>query len=257
MYYRASITYICSGFVTAWRTLTVVRIPGREAGSFADALLWFPLVGALLGGLMAAVCWAVGACAHWTMMAGIAGAGMLALLTGGLHLDGLADGADGLYGNRTPARRLEIMKDPRVGAMGVVAIVFVVLLKTCAMARLAESGAWSWLVLPVIWSRTGMAVLAASMPYARAAGEGTARGFVSDARPVHAIVAVLLALAISLPLAPEATLVCAVVGAALVFIFRRVFQRAVGGITGDLLGFSCECVEVVLFIGLALAACRT
>jgi adenosylcobinamide-GDP ribazoletransferase len=240
-----------AGFVTAWRTLTVLRMPGRETGSFAHALPWFPLVGGLLGLLVAAAAWAAAAGAHWPALAGVAGAGLLALVTGGLHLDGLADGADGLYGERTAERRLEIMKDPRVGAMGVAAIVFVVLLKTIAIARLAELGAWLWLALPMVWSRTAMAVLAASLPYARA--EGTARGFIAASRPAHAAAAVLVALAITLPLAPGPALGCAAAAALLSLLLRRAFLRAVNGITGDLLGFSCEFSETVLLLGLALA----
>ena len=246
----SSLTRICAGFITAWRTLTVVRLPGRDAIRFADALPWFPIVGALLGLLVATAAWVAVGGAHWPLLAGVAGCGLLALLTGGLHLDGLADGADGLYGNRTPARRLEIMKDPRVGAMGVVAIVFAVLVKAAAIARLAELGAWLWLVLPIVWARTAMAVLASCMPYARA--DGTARGFVADARPAHAVIAVLVALALTLPCAPGPALGCAVLTALLIVLLRRIFQRAVGGITGDLLGFSCEFSETALFLALAL-----
>ena len=243
-------TPLFPGFLTAWRTLTILRLPGRDAARFAAALPFFPVVGALLGAGVAAVSWAAAA-AHWPALAGPAAAGLLALVTGALHLDGLADGADALYGHRTPARRLEIMKDPRVGAMGVTALIFAVLLKVVAIGRLAGDGAWLWLVLPCVWSRAAMPVLAVSLPSARP--DGTAGRFLADARPSHAVVAVLLALALTVAVAPRAALACAAATVVLVLLLRRVFRRAVGGVTGDLLGFGSEFIEVALLLGLALA----
>ena len=244
-----SILKFFAGFASAWRTLTVLRLPGRDVSSFADALPFFPLVGLALG-VVAAGAARCAVVAGWPALSGLAGAGMLALITGALHLDGLADGADGLYGHRTAERRLEIMKDPRVGAMGVVALVFVLLLKVAAITRLAAGPAWLWLVLPCVWSRVAMAVMAVSLPYART--EGTARGFIADARPAHAVAALLLGAACTLAIAPRATLACAAAAILIVLVLRRAFLRAVNGLTGDLLGFTCEIVETVLFLGLAL-----
>jgi adenosylcobinamide-GDP ribazoletransferase len=242
---------LLSSFVTAWRTLTVLRLPGREAPRFADALPCFPLVGLVLGCVAAAAARAA-VIAGWPALGGAAGAGMLALITGALHLDGLADGADGLYGTRTPEQRLAIMKDPRVGAIGVVALVFAILLKMLAITRLAAGPSWILVALPCVWSRAAMTVLAVSLPYARA--EGTARAFIEGARPAHAMAAVLLAAAATAFLAPLAALACAAAATLIALALRGVFRRAVGGITGDLLGFACEIVEVALLLGLALAA---
>lgn len=241
------------GFVSAWRTLTVLRLPGRDAAQFRDALPFFPVIGLLLGGLAAGVAW-FGLRAGGPALAGLAGAGMLTLCTGALHLDGLADAADALYGERPPERRLDIMKDPRIGTMGAVALIFAVLLKVFAVSRLAGAGAWAWMVLPVIWSRVVMVGLAVTMPYARPSG--TAQAFVAGARPAELVAALLLTLLLTGWFAPAATVGCALASAALALVLRRRFLRAVGGLTGDLLGFACEVAESTLLLGLALAARR-
>ena len=241
---------IYAGFVTAWRTLTVLRLPGREVQCSVDALPFFPLVGWVLGGIAALGAW-LGMAAGGPSLAGFAGVGLLTLCTGALHLDGLADSVDGLYGGRTPERRLEIMKDPRIGAMGAVALIFAVLLKIFALARLASIGAWPLVLLPCVWSRVAMVGLAVSMPYARR--DGTAKGFVADARVGHAIAAVLLAAALTIGIAPLATAACALFTVAWTVVLRRKFLLAVGGLTGDLLGFACEFIEIALLLGLALA----
>lgn len=244
---------LLAAFTSAWRTLTVLRLPGRDAAQFCDALPFFPLIGLLLGGLAAGVAW-LGLRAGGPVLAGLAGAGMLTLCTGALHVDGLADAADALYGERSPQRRLEIMKDPRIGAMGAVALIFAVLLKVFAIARLAGAGGWAWMVLPVIWSRVVMVGLAVTLPYARPSG--TAQAFVAGARPAHLAAALALALALTGWYAPAVAIGCALASTAIALVLRHRFLRAVGGLTGDLLGFACETTEIVLLLGLALLAGR-
>jgi adenosylcobinamide-GDP ribazoletransferase len=95
-----------------------------------------------------------------------------------------------------------------------------------------------------------MSVLAVTLPYARP--EGTARAFVDGARPWHALLAVAAALALTAPVAPGPALAAFVATLLLTLGLRHTFRRAVGGLTGDLLGFSCETVEIALLLGLAL-----
>ncbi|MEI8191050.1 MAG: adenosylcobinamide-GDP ribazoletransferase [candidate division NC10 bacterium] len=108
------------GFITAFRTLTIIPLPGKDVEKFSSALFFFPVVGGLVGLLTAFAGWGVGHWLRWPFGAGVAAVALSTVVTGGLHLDGLADGFDSL-GGRTRERKLEIMKDPRVGSFGVMA----------------------------------------------------------------------------------------------------------------------------------------
>ncbi len=234
--------------VTAVRTLTVLPCPGRDAARFADALPWFPLVGALLGALLACLLAALTPL-RWPL--GAAALAVLAnvLLTRAIHVDGLADMIDALGGGRTRERRLEIMKDSCNGAFGVTAVVLDLLLKTVALARLAETANVRAIIIVFVLARTAQAVIAASLPYARASG-GTAAPFVAGATRRHALAAILIAAALiaSLshgnPLALAGTAIAAALVAGLSIFYRRNF----GGVTGDLIGATNEIVETTLLL---------
>jgi len=243
---------ILSGLVTAARTLTWLPIPGRDAVSFASALPWFPLVGTLLGLILYGAALVTGQ--GWpggTAILVVAGG---TLLTRGLHLDGLADSTDGLFGGRTRERALAIMKDSRMGAFGGIVLVLVLLAKFVAVSRLVSLSATIWIIPAYIASRTVQAVLAASMPYARAEG-GTAGSFVAQAGPRHAMLALAVAIALVVGLGGPNWRWPAALGMALCLavLLGAGFRRRVGGITGDLLGASSELTELaVLFYGCLL-----
>lgn len=124
------------------RTLTVLPVPGRDAEKLCDALPWFPVAGFLLGALLYTA--GRGALAlmpsFWPQAAGLLVVAGSAWLTRGLHLDGLADCADGFGGAHDKTKILAIMKDPRVGAFGVVALVIALLGQWVCVTRLAEAG---------------------------------------------------------------------------------------------------------------------
>lgn len=239
-----------NGLITALRTLTVLPTPGREAASPASALPWFPLVGALIGGLVAALAWAIGDRWAWSAGAATAGVALSAWLTGGLHLDGVGDAADGYFGGRTPARRLEIMKDVRLGAFGVIALVLLLATKIVALERLTALGQWRWMVVPFVLARTAQVVPAVLLPYARGEG-GKAEAFVAQAKARHLVIAVALAAALCYGLAGGRGLI--VLGAGLGFTLCLTWRlkQAFGGATGDLLGLTSELVETLALFGLA------
>ena len=145
------------------------RGPADET-ALARSMFWFPWVGALLG----LIFWGAWAGLQKILPAPAAAALLLALtvwVTGGLHLDGLADTADGLGGGRTPEEALRIMKDSRVGAFGVISLILALVLKFSLFLSLATQtrGAGVLLLFPVI-SRWSMVLLAYLSPYARAEG---------------------------------------------------------------------------------------
>lgn len=241
-----------SGLATAWRTLTAMPFPVGAGDDFAGALPWFPAMGLLLGLGAWLAAW-LPADRGWAAGGGLLATLWLALATGGLHLDGLADTADGLYGRRSAARALEIMKDSHVGAMGVVAIALTLPVKAAAMARLAEAGAWHWLPLPVIMARYAMAQLICTQPYARTEG-GTAAPFFAGARPSRLAWTAPIALALGAALAGLTGVAALAVTMAVSAALGRWWRRRLGGITGDTLGFACETIETGLFFLLAAVA---
>jgi adenosylcobinamide-GDP ribazoletransferase len=228
--------------------LTPLGGASRPSGS---ALLWFPLVGAALGLALGGIWWAVARAWSAPVAAAVVVAADLGL-TGLLHLDGLADSADGLLGHLTRERRLAVMAEPGVGAFGIGVVVAVLLLRFAALVGLRPS----WLLLGGLWcaSRTWMAVATRAVPYARAEGglasafrEGPGRPTVVGTIGLAGSCALLLAWH---PVAGAVSLASAtlVAGAVLFLAWRRV-----GGFTGDVLGAMGLVGETV---GLVVATAR-
>ncbi|MFN5996427.1 MAG: adenosylcobinamide-GDP ribazoletransferase [Paracoccaceae bacterium] len=230
-----------SDLLSAFALLSRLPLPNHQGTGGASAWAW-PLVGAVLGALGAALASA----ALWLgVTPGVTAALVLALgamLTGGLHEDGLSDTADGLYGGWTKARRLEIMKDSRVGSYGVLALVLVTLARWSALtAVLVYGGHWAALIATGAVSRAPMALMMALLPNARGEGLSHATGRPS---PATALVALALAAAIAVGLTgwTAVPLVFAALGAAILLSFLAL--RKIGGQTGDILGASQQLAEV-------------
>lgn len=220
----------------------LTRLPlGRAGGADPDALLraapFFPLVGAALG-------LAIGAAALGladllpALLAGLLAVALELVLTGALHLDGLADSADGL-GGRDRESSLAIMRDHALGSYGGAALALDLLVKAAALGALAEADALGAIVAALALSRAAPLPLARLLPYARA-GEGTGRLLTMNARtaPVLAGIALAAALAIAVyRLDALALLICA---AAVTTAVGLLAQRRLGGITGDAMGAAIE-----------------
>lgn len=137
-------------FVSALSFLTVLP-SGRVAGPPDGAsVLYFPVVGILIGGMLAGVDW-LGSLFLYDELRALVDVAFLALITGGLHLDGLADSADALYFHHDPAKALQIMKDPRIGVMGVLALIFGLGFKFAGLLVLDIQQCWiGFLVAPAL-----------------------------------------------------------------------------------------------------------
>jgi adenosylcobinamide-GDP ribazoletransferase len=211
------------------------------------ALLWFPIVGALLGATVGAV-WLV-ADRLWPPL--VTGALVVVAdlaVTGMLHFDGLVDSADGLLPHLDPDRRLAVMSDPNTGAFGVAVGVGVLSLRGAALAAMRPSV----LLLAGLWcaSRTLMAATIVRVPYARGGG-GLASAFLTArVRPVAAegVLSAIVLAALWRPF-PGALSVLAGLAAGLGVV--RLAQRRIGGFTGDVLGAAGMVAETV---GLVVAA---
>lgn len=241
---------ILHGFITAMRTLTILPVPGREAERAADSLYSFPLVGAIIGGIVQLVVWSLAAKLNWMGGAAFAGVLVLVWLTRALHLDGLSDTVDACLASPERERRLAIMKDPHIGAFGAAAIVLALLCKIVTLERLITTQHLIWIAVPVVLSRTVMVLVAVCLPYARTEG-GKALVFFKGSRPAYFGFAAALALILCLLLAGItgllATALAFIIGLFAVWWMKRTF----GGATGDLLGFAGEMTECVLYFFLA------
>ncbi len=243
---------VLGGLVAAMRTLSVVPIPGRAVEPISAALPWFAVVGGALGGVLYGVFALAGSptIGGWPEVAALAVVVGGIVLTGALHLDGLADWADAL-GGASAERRLEIMKDPRTGAFGVIAVVAIVLCKWVALTRLGPVGGL-WVVTAAAASRTVMVDLAVRLPYARKEG-GTAATMVRSAHPRHLVVCGVSALALVAVVSGAAGIVALAIGWLIGVLFGLWCRRRVGGVTGDLLGAGSELVETAIMLLAAFA----
>ena len=212
----------------------------------------FPLAGLIIGALVALVDRL--AMALWPPLAASAlDVALLAALTGAFHLDGLADMADGLYGHGERERSLAIMKDSRVGAMGLVAVVLVLLLKTAALSSVGSGRFLTLLIVPA-YARGGMIFGMRFLPYARGP-EGTGSPFFETPLGVREFRYLAVPAVLSLFLGWHAiwlNLFFALTVLALI----RLYRRKLGGITGDLLGAMTEIIEAALFLAVCLGGGR-
>ncbi|MFP6869109.1 MAG: adenosylcobinamide-GDP ribazoletransferase [Nitrospinota bacterium] len=242
------------GLVTAFRTLTILPVPGRDAGEMASSLPWFPVVGGVLGSLFAALALVTNELSggHWPGGAAAAALAGGIVLTRAIHLDGLADWADGFGGGGDRKKTLAIMKDSATGVFGVTAIVAVLLIKWVSLARLVSAGAFVWIIAAAIISRGMQVEWAAWLSYARPEG-GTAASFVNGARPSHRWGALLGALVLLLLFCGPAGGLALAGGWLAAKGYGLWCRRRLGGITGDLLGAGSELVEALILTAAAMA----
>jgi len=201
---------------------------------------YFPAIGALLG-LVAGVCFALVAAVTTPLLAAVAAISVLAVLTGALHLDGVADAADGLFGAGDVARRLEIMRDPRVGSFGLVAVVLVLAGGVAALASMSPSRAIVALVIAGAISRWALLIMIATLPYVRQAGLGIASG--GPHRTFDLVVGSAIAAILCL-LDWRRALAGAVVATLIVLVVRATARRRIGGATGDVFGATAELTQL-------------
>lgn len=227
-----------------------IRLPGmptpQESGR---SLLFYPLVGLLFGVLLMALNHLLDGAPMLLHAALLLAAWVM--LSGGLHLDGLADSADawlGGFGDRE--RTLLIMKDPRSGPIAVVTLAVVLLLKFSALLALIEAHTGVGLLLAPVIGRAAMLALFLNTPYVRAGGLGQA---LADHLPRKTGVRVLAAVAVVCVLiGGGAAAWVLVVTACGFFWLRRVMMQRLGGTTGDTAGAMLELLETLVLVTLAL-----
>jgi adenosylcobinamide-GDP ribazoletransferase len=232
------------GFWAALQFLTRIPVP-PGTHRLETAVTWLPVVGFLLGGALAAVDVALRAVEISRLLESTAIVVLLLMLTGALHADGLMDTCDAVFAHASPQRRLEIMRDPRAGAFGVVGLVCIVALKIAAVDALPDRIRPQLLTLGPGLGRWSIVLLATLFPYGRASGLGTPVKVA--ATPLALVVASVLPVAGCLVVGPPG-LVAGALAALVALGIGRWLMRLLPGLTGDCYGAVCEVVETVVWL---------
>lgn len=219
--------------------LPAPRIDVFDPAELSRSALWFPVVGAGVGIIVAAALWTGALASPW--IGALLGLFAWVWVTGGLHLDGLGDVADALAGShRSPERFLQILRDPHLGAFGTMAITLQLIAKLVLLAQIATVPAFAQLALIAAWARLGPAVWSLAVPPLAA---GSAERFAKDLDPrVVAAEAAVLAL-LSAWIAPLLFAAVIVIGGIAVY-----WRYRLGGVTGDCLGAGVEVTETILLL---------
>lgn len=283
------------GLGAAFAFLTRLPLPARSLpgpGALEASVAWFPAVGAAVGGL--AALGLLGAAWLWpSPLPALAAVAVAVAATGGFHEDGLADTADAFAAGGDLERRLRVMDDPRIGAVGAVVLVLVLLGRVAALALLPLASAAAALVAAHTLARWAVPALLWRLPYVRgeegiaarlkrgatgarlAAATALALGLVVALDLAAAVLAAALPLSAGLsgppvaaagavatgssatPAVAIATAGAAVATALLVTLAAgALFRRRFGGVTGDLLGAACQAVELAVYLAVLAVVYR-
>ncbi len=225
--------------------LGFLTVLGRSRPPTPRALTWFGPTGALLGAALGLLWWGTSNAWSPIVAAAIVVAADLAI-TGMLHLDGLADAADGLLPHLERRRRLAVMAAPDVGAFGIATVVAALLLRFAALTAMAPDGWHAVAFLAGVWcaARTLMAVTACVVSYARGSGLATAFLGGSVVGPL-VLGAPLTALAVARGVGGIVAVIVGTAGGALVVVLA---QRRLGGFTGDVLGAAGIVTETIALV---------
>lgn len=236
--------------ITAFRLLTSLPMPyvGEwQAGDSGRAAGWYPLVGLCLGALVAVVYSLVGTFAPSLVTAALA-LTVWVILTGGLHLDGLTDCFDGMFHASDPERRLQIMKDPHVGAFGVLGLVLSLLVKFTLLASISPERSVGAILLAASLARWCVS-LAGTQPLARPTGMGAdfAAGLTKTAIVLGALIPLTCAIWLQ-----AMGLIALVTGLLVMLVIVHLARTNLGGVAGDVFGMIIEMVELVVLLIFAL-----
>lgn len=259
------------GLLAAFAFLTRLPLPRLlpGPGALEASVGWFPAVGAAVGALAAVALLAAAWLWPWPLPA-LAAVAVAVAATGGFHEDGLADTADALAAGGDLERRLRVLDDPRIGAVGAVVLVLVLLGRVAALALMPLAAAAAALVAAHTLARWSVPALLWRLPYVRGESGIAARlkrGASGGRLAAATVLAVLLVAAAALAatrlgtdasatavgLASSAAVAPAVgVAAATALLVTlaagALFRRRFGGVTGDLLGATCQAVELAVYL---------
>lgn len=236
------------GLVAAFQFLTVVPLPRVRTGvgDLGAAVAWFPVVGLALGGALVVEDLALRAALGPALRSALEMTS-LAMLTGGIHLDGFADTCDGVFSRKPPAERLLVMRDSRLGSFAAVGLVCLLVTKWAALAGLPDALRLSGLALAPMAGRWAMALAVLTFP---AAGGGLGEACKGAARRRHLVAATVLALAAAEWLLGGLGLALLALCGAGCLLLGMYLCAKLPGLTGDTYGAVDEVLEVLCLVAL-------
>ena len=220
---------------------------GIELKEYSRGVVCFPLVGLVIG-LLTALVWLILLPHVGVLVAAIAVVITHIMLTGGLHLDGLADSFDGLFSVRSRERILEIMRDSRIGTNGALVLIVDILLRTALIYQISADGlpVLAFLIVTPVVGRGMMAVMMYRQAYARESGMGNL--FIGKISERGFYITLLLMAVLTLIIGGISTLPALLITLICVLGLRRFIARRIGGQTGDTLGAACELSELIFLV---------
>ncbi len=228
----------------------------------AESLLWYPLVGALISLILIAF---LGLLSNQPLMLVSALVlGLWVMISGGLHLDGLADSVDAWVGSHGDKQRaLEIMKDPQAGPIAVITLFLLLLIKFAALYQLISDpddatgmGPHAWLIIfPLVLSRSIPLLLFLTTPYVRKKGLGSAMANYLDKQSAWGILSLTTALTLfvlGFSIGVVHGVILIAVTLLFVWLLRLMMMKTLDGMTGDTIGAAIEIIEVVVLCTLVM-----
>jgi adenosylcobinamide-GDP ribazoletransferase len=234
--------------ISAIQFLTVIPLGKSAVYEPIGMIPFFPIAGFVIGGLLsifdqvALIFWPVQTTAILDVV-------LLAVITGGLHIDGLGDTADGLMGHRNKEKALTIMKDSRIGVMGLVAIICALAVKWGGIMNLSHHRMLLLMLVPA-YSRSTMIFGIRFLEYGRPDG-GTGYDFFGEAIKLSAFQWLLIPVTVSIFLGWQGIFLN-IIFLLIIAIFILYYQKRMGCITGDMLGAMTEVAESLLFLFLSI-----
>jgi adenosylcobinamide-GDP ribazoletransferase len=245
---------VWAGLRLAITLLTAVPLPGApqpDRRTVAAAMYWAPLVGLGLGAAAAGLLFACRAGHAGPLLGAVLAITLLALLTRGLHLDGVADLADGLGSRKPAAQALEIMKRSDIGPFGVVTLVLILLVQVTALARADQTGRGPVaIVVAAVAAR--LAIMLACRQGVPAAQPGLGAMVAGTVNPLAGIVLAQAAVLCAVAVGPIYGLAL-VAGLLVSFGLTALATRRLGGITGDVLGAVAETTAAICLVVMAFS----
>jgi adenosylcobinamide-GDP ribazoletransferase len=241
-----------SSFFAALQFLTLFPWPkrtGRGAAEVGRAAISFPVIGYLLGAILIAVNWLLASFAT-AELSSVVLVALLALLTRGLHLDGLGDTFDGLGAGGDRERILRVMDDSHIGAFGVAAIVLVLVLKIHALASI-DVDRWRALLVAPVLSRWAMVLLGFR---SKAAKAGLGAILIEHLETKHFLFATFITLLLVAAVLHGTGIAMMAWVAIFTLASKHYFHRRLGGLTGDIFGAVGELSETSVIVFLALGS---
>jgi len=238
-------------FFAAIQFLTILPVPAALTGNgraLERSVHFFPVVGLLIGMAAAGFDLAISRLLP-PLPASACTVILLVVLSGGLHMDGLADTADGFFSARPREKMLEIMRDSRTGVMGVIAVLAVLILKITLLTAVLPEWRWRFILLMPLAGRSAIVTLMTALPYVRQEG-GLATLFNKNRSWLSVLWTWGLMMMAGWWSAREIGLAILIFSVVTAILFALYSSRKIGGFTGDTLGAGCELTEIApLLVG--------